>query len=524
MSVDAKCYECISGAGLEPILDKRYINSKTPFTLAKEYSKDVLKSFQGDPSVPPSMKEKLGVAMGLSGGRGQASGFIMRMMAENKKKHQGQYKNPSNNDYGSTMKTFAPFDYKRLANAEQNGEGEGEIGASPFIQKHFGSPDAVPFITKAQRGSEEHRVVAGETEAQKAARLQAKSEQLAKLAKDLLETSGVKDKARGKIKGFLKGRVAIKRAKKVLEKKKYIQQRNKESEEREATRKREKEEKAKKMEDERKQQSKARDDIEEANRQKGREFEKELDIKDNELLLPVLKEALDEDKVVVINPPSFYDYEKQLKEHKPLGKHRENAELKFDTGYARGYQAQRNYPMRYVEFSFPEYRDALKKLKADTLKLKEAGEESKSGYKGKMKHDSNMKSSGRSTPWEVKGDELAERLGELGLTKLRPIGFGSFTTYELKPRPNAGFHVSGVPSGTLLSTTAADKQYYSQKMSAFYEKEDVPRMTEFLETIDKAIANTDTDAELNKRTEDQIEKVKDNLSKLGKTGAGRKRR
>jgi hypothetical protein len=222
MSVDAKCYECISGAGLEPILDKRYINSKTPFTLAKEYSKDVLKGFQEDPSVPPSMKDKLGVAMGLSGGRGQASGFIMRMMAENKKKHQGQYKNPSNNDYGSTMKTFAPFDYKRLANANQNGEGEGEIGASPFIQKHFGSPEAVPFITKAQRGSEEHRVVAGETEAQKAARLQAKSEQLAKLAKDLLEKSGATDKAKGKVKGFLKGRVAIKQAKKELEARRQI--------------------------------------------------------------------------------------------------------------------------------------------------------------------------------------------------------------------------------------------------------------------------------------------------------------
>ena len=216
MSVDAKCYECISGAGLEPILDKRYINSKTPFTLAKEYPKDVLLSFQQDPSVPPSMKEKLGVAMGLSGGRGQASGFIMRMMAENKKKHQGQYRNPSDNDYGSTMNKFRAFDYERLANADQNGTNQSDYGASPFIIKHFGSPDAVPFIPKAQRGSEEHRVIEGETEEQKAARLNAKAEELAQLAKDLLEKSA----AKGKIKGFLKGRIAVKKAKELLQEKK----------------------------------------------------------------------------------------------------------------------------------------------------------------------------------------------------------------------------------------------------------------------------------------------------------------
>jgi hypothetical protein len=175
MSVDAKCYECIAGAGLEPILQSDY-----------------------------------------TGGRGQASGFIMRMMAENKKKHSGQYRNPSNNDYGSTMNKFRAFDYKRLANAKQNGNNKSEIGASPFIQRHFGSPEAVPFIPKAQRGSEEHRVIAGETEEQKAARLQAKAEELAQLAKDLL----MKSAAKGKIKGFIKGRVAVKKAKELLEQKK----------------------------------------------------------------------------------------------------------------------------------------------------------------------------------------------------------------------------------------------------------------------------------------------------------------
>jgi hypothetical protein len=142
------------------------------------------------------------------------------MMAENKKKHQGQYKNPSDNDYGSTMNKFRAFDYKRLANAEQNGNNQSDIGASPFIQRHFGSPEAVPFIPKAQRGSEEHRVIEGETEEQKAARLQAKAEELAQLAKDLLEKSA----ATKKVKGFLSGRVAVKKAKELLQKKKTEKQ------------------------------------------------------------------------------------------------------------------------------------------------------------------------------------------------------------------------------------------------------------------------------------------------------------
>jgi hypothetical protein len=171
MSVDAKCYEAISGAGLEPI---------------------------------------------LQGGRGQASGFIMRMMAENKKKHQGQYKNPSDNNYGSTMNQFRPFNYKALANRDQNGRNTSDYGASPFIIKHFGSPQSVPYIPKAQRGSEEHRVIEGETDEQKSARLQAKAEELAEKAKELLEQA----KQKGKVKEFLKGRVAIKRAKAVLQDKK----------------------------------------------------------------------------------------------------------------------------------------------------------------------------------------------------------------------------------------------------------------------------------------------------------------
>jgi hypothetical protein len=71
----------------------------------------------------------------LHGGRGQASGFVMRMMAENKKKHKGQYKNPSTNDYGSSMKSFRAFDYSKMENP------------SKFLKEHF-SGEPVPFVSK----------------------------------------------------------------------------------------------------------------------------------------------------------------------------------------------------------------------------------------------------------------------------------------------------------------------------------------------------------------------------------------
>ena len=176
MSVDEQCYNLIADAGLEPI---------------------------------------------LQGGRGQASGFIMRMMAENKKKHQGQYKNPSGNDYNSTMKSFVPFDYKKLANADQKGSNTKDYGASPFIMKHFGSPEAVPFVPKAERtGRDITKPEEGETDEQRAARLQTKAEELAKLAKDLLESAP----KRRKVSEFLTAKVkAIKEKKKASQMDDYFE-------------------------------------------------------------------------------------------------------------------------------------------------------------------------------------------------------------------------------------------------------------------------------------------------------------
>jgi len=83
----------------------------------------------------------------LHGGRGQASGFVMRMMAENKKKHKGQYKNPSTNDYGSSMKSFRAFDYGKMENP------------SKFLTEHF-SGDPVPFVSKRAEKKAEDKILA----------------------------------------------------------------------------------------------------------------------------------------------------------------------------------------------------------------------------------------------------------------------------------------------------------------------------------------------------------------------------
>jgi hypothetical protein len=59
----------------------------------------------------------------------------MRMMAENKKKHKGQYRNPSTNDYGSSMKSFRAFDLAKMETP------------SKFLKEHF-SGEPVPFVSK----------------------------------------------------------------------------------------------------------------------------------------------------------------------------------------------------------------------------------------------------------------------------------------------------------------------------------------------------------------------------------------
>jgi hypothetical protein len=440
MSVDTKCYELLSGAGLEPV---------------------------------------------LVGGRGQASGFIMRMMAENKKKHSGQYKNPSDNNYNSTMNHFVPFDYKKLANSDQSGRNRSDYGASPFIIKHFGSPESVPYVPKAQRTPAQSKIqeVPEETEEQKAARLQAKAEELAAKAKELLEATQKKEK----VKGFLKGRIAIKKAKEILSSKKEVAAKKKrqEDEVREAKEKKVREEKDR--QDAAIRARAALDAIDEENRKRSREFEEDLSKKDSELLVPILEDALKTNKVIVLANDV-----REGKKATKLGEHRTKAEIRFDkTGYYGNlsYNAKRNYPLEYITYSFSEYRKELADLKKKTLALKSAGEESKSGYKGKLKHDDDLKLYGRDSAWEAAGRDLEHWGYELGI-QIEPV---------------AGFNVRA--PNKPFGTEPSDKEYYRGLLAKMYDKEDVPRMERALKTIDEAIASS-SDTALKQRTEAQLATAK----------------
>lgn len=85
----------------------------------------------------------------------QSSGFIRRLMYENSLKHDGQYKYPVWKLHkDSEMDEPQKFVYKELANKQQDGDKDTAYGASPFIQKHFGTNRAVEFVRgrKHKRG------------------------------------------------------------------------------------------------------------------------------------------------------------------------------------------------------------------------------------------------------------------------------------------------------------------------------------------------------------------------------------
>jgi len=138
------------------------------------------------PYRPPTSDEVRKLSGGLSGGLAgvsKASGFIQRMMAENKKKHSGQYRNPTTPAHpDSTMKKWAVFDYKKIANKEQGGLSEANnsaYGASPFIQKYFQNKRvAIPF----KSGN-----TAKETPKQKEARVAMVARRMARVARRLAQ-------------------------------------------------------------------------------------------------------------------------------------------------------------------------------------------------------------------------------------------------------------------------------------------------------------------------------------------------
>jgi len=82
------------------------------------------------------------IASDIYGGSG-ASGFIARMMAENRVKNKGAYGPKTDLPKGSMMSAPAKFDLKRIANATQKkgSTNTKDYGASPFLLKHFGVDD-----------------------------------------------------------------------------------------------------------------------------------------------------------------------------------------------------------------------------------------------------------------------------------------------------------------------------------------------------------------------------------------------
>lgn len=160
-------FHTLEGSGIAE--DKRYINSKSPWTLAHLNAK-LLKAFYNNPAVPPSMKKKLKEAMmikptlkgKLKGGLkgvSKASGFIRRLMWENSNKHKGSYGNPTwELAPGSRMSKKAKFEYSKLATPGQKGSNsKGAYGASPFIKHHFATLARQPKAKSAQETDDQKK-------------------------------------------------------------------------------------------------------------------------------------------------------------------------------------------------------------------------------------------------------------------------------------------------------------------------------------------------------------------------------
>ena len=127
--------------------------------------------------------EELKKYTGGRAGVSPQSGFIQRLMAENKLKHDGQYKNPTYPLHpDSKMSQKWEFKWKKLANPEQGGENTtgNPYGASPFILKHYkGEPQ------RFYQGNHPKDYYPKETPTQKKARIQMLLKRLQKLGKQI---------------------------------------------------------------------------------------------------------------------------------------------------------------------------------------------------------------------------------------------------------------------------------------------------------------------------------------------------
>ena len=132
--------------------------------------KDLAKEFQDQLE---EYKKVIGGRKGVT----QASGFVMRMMAENKARPQGQYRKPTSLRADSKMNTPGIFEWKKLASPGQGGENQrgNPYGASPFITKHF-KGDYVPFSARPYEP---------ESKDQQVARYRFTAQRLLKFAREL---------------------------------------------------------------------------------------------------------------------------------------------------------------------------------------------------------------------------------------------------------------------------------------------------------------------------------------------------
>jgi hypothetical protein len=138
--------DLLAGAGLADIVMPR-----KKFMAEHKYLIGLLRKYDRFPDLKKEADEQEAEMKSYTGGFSKQSGFIRRMMAENALKHSGQYRKPTDPlAPGSTMNKPVAFDYKSLANPEQKGNNRtgNPYGASPFIQKHFGTAEVVPFVRK----------------------------------------------------------------------------------------------------------------------------------------------------------------------------------------------------------------------------------------------------------------------------------------------------------------------------------------------------------------------------------------
>lgn len=139
-------HNLLAGAGLEHILMPR-----GQFIKEHQHLIKLLRTSKAPAMLREAADQEAELKRMTGGKMSKQSGFVRRMMAENYIKNKGEYGNPTAPLHpDSYMMTPVPFKYKKLATPAQNGNNEtgNPIGASPFIQRHFGTLQKVPFVRK----------------------------------------------------------------------------------------------------------------------------------------------------------------------------------------------------------------------------------------------------------------------------------------------------------------------------------------------------------------------------------------